>query len=81
MANGGGWTNCQQQDMSEFDNGDTFSTGDGFNIGELSSLDGMYDNISLCIYCTERRHFIKCTPTFAFRLLGACKSLFYICNI
>jgi hypothetical protein len=55
MANAGDWTNSHQQDMSEFDNGDTFSTGDGFNIGELSGLDGMHDNISLCIYCIEKR--------------------------
>jgi hypothetical protein len=57
MANAGVWANSQQQAMSEFDNGVTFPTGDGFNIAELGGLDGTYNNGSLCIYCTERRHF------------------------
>jgi hypothetical protein len=55
MANAGAWASSQQQEMSEFDSGDTFPTGDGFNIAELSGLDGTYDNVSLCIYCNERR--------------------------
>jgi hypothetical protein len=53
MANSGGWANTQQQEMSDFDNGDNFPTGDGFNIGELSGLDGTYDDIGLCIRYTE----------------------------
>jgi hypothetical protein len=43
MANSGGWTNSQQQEMSDFDSADNFPSGDGFNIGELSGMDGTYD--------------------------------------
>jgi hypothetical protein len=57
MANAGGWASSQQQEMSEFDSGDTFPTGDGFNIAELSGFDGTYDKVILCIYCNERRLF------------------------
>jgi hypothetical protein len=49
MANAGEWTNAQLQEMSDFDNADNFPTGDGFNIGELSGLDGMYESFVLCI--------------------------------
>ncbi|PNF43046.1 hypothetical protein B7P43_G05564 [Cryptotermes secundus] len=44
MANSGVWSNSQQQEMSEFDNGDTFPTGDGFNLAELSGLDDLITN-------------------------------------
>lgn len=54
--------------MSEFDNGDTFPTGDVFTLAELSGLDGTYDNVTMCIYCNERRHFSNIRP----RLLFVC---------
>jgi hypothetical protein len=65
MANAGAWASSHQQEM-EFDNGDSFPTGDGFNIGELSGLDGTYDNVSLYIYCNERRHFSSVRPHLLF---------------
>jgi hypothetical protein len=49
MANVEGWASSQHQEMSDFDNGDSFPAGDGFNIGELSGLDGAYNDIVLCI--------------------------------
>jgi hypothetical protein len=53
MANSGGWVNTQQQEMSDFDNADNFSTGDGFSISELNGLDGMCDEIVLRICYSE----------------------------
>jgi hypothetical protein len=52
--------------MSEFDNGDTFPTGDGFNIAELSGLDGTYDNVRLHIYCNESCHVSSVRPCLLF---------------
>jgi hypothetical protein len=57
MANPRVWRNSQQQEMSDFDSADNFPSGDGFNIGELSGMDGTYDLVS-CVYCSESR---KCS--------------------
>jgi hypothetical protein len=43
MANTRAWASSQQQEMSDFDSADNFSPGDGFNIGELSGMEGTYD--------------------------------------
>ena len=40
MAERGGWSTSQQSEMSEFDSANNFQSGDGFNISELSGLDG-----------------------------------------
>lgn len=43
MADPGGWS-ISQAEMSEFDSGNSFSAGDGFNINELSGLDDLLTN-------------------------------------
>lgn len=42
MANASAWASSQQQEMSDFDSADNFSPGEGFNISELSGMEGTY---------------------------------------
>ncbi|XP_069702898.1 sterol regulatory element-binding protein 1 [Periplaneta americana] len=44
MADPGGWSINQQQEMSDFDSASNFTAGDGFNISELSGLDDLITN-------------------------------------
>jgi hypothetical protein len=67
MANTRAWVSSQQQEMSDFDSTDNFPPGDGFNIGEMSGMEGTYDLV-LCVCCIEKRN-LKHTPTYSVRLL------------
>jgi hypothetical protein len=67
MANSRDWGSPQQQEMLDFDSANNFSPGDGFNIGELSGMEGTYDFV-LYVCCSEKRN-IKHTPTIIVRLL------------
>ena len=67
MANTRARGSSQQQEMSDFDSTDNFSPGDGFNIGELSGMEGTYDLV-LYVCCSEKRN-LKHTPTNSVRLL------------
>lgn len=67
MANSRDWGIPQQQEMSDFDSANNFSPGDGFNIGELSGMEGTYDLV-LYVCCSEKGN-LQHTPTITVRLL------------
>jgi hypothetical protein len=55
MANSRTWGSPQQQEMSDFDSANNFSPGEGFNIGEMSGMEGTYDLV-LYVCCSEKRN-------------------------
>lgn len=67
MANTRAWGSSHQQEMSDFDSADNFSPGGGFNIGEMSGMEGTY-YLVLFVCCSEKRK-LKHTPTISIRLL------------
>ena len=74
MANSMAWATSQQQEMSDFESADNFPPGDGFNIGELSGMEGTYDRV-LYISCSEKGN-LKRTPTYC---SSASTILIYFC--
>lgn len=67
MANSVAWGTSQQQEMSDFDSADNFPPGEGFNIGELSGMEGTYGCV-LFVSCSEKGN-LERTPTITVRLL------------
>jgi hypothetical protein len=65
MASSRVWANSQQQEMSDFDSADNFPSGEGFNIGELSGMDGTCDLV-LYVYCSKRRNYSSVRPLLLF---------------